>query len=225
MRKILIRTVGIAVVLFLTGSLMAQVVDCVEPDCVKLPSETPIKLQLVETLYSENSHPGDSVAFEVADDVKIDGITVIHHGALAYGRIVDGTEWARRMGRPGKVALEIKNVTDVTGREIPVIEPRYIKARDTYTEIVLGMPNPYWLLMLGKRTQFPTDKIFVAVTAKEWPVDLTNLTRNCGKVPCSNTTLPTPTKTDLPLKPSTPQFQRAAHSYTVTRDGALIASR
>jgi len=117
-----------------------------------LPKDTPIKLRLVEPLLSENSHPGDSVAFEVADDVEIDGVTLIPKGALAYGRIEKGTVWARRIGRGGWVFLELSNVTDVTGREVPVFEPRggmgsnrpdqdhnarFMQARGRGTEITL----------------------------------------------------------------------------------------
>jgi hypothetical protein len=71
---------------------------------VTLPDGTPIKLTLSENLRSENSHEGDSISFEVTKDVKIDGVTVIAQGALAYGRIVDGTTWARRVGKGGRLA-------------------------------------------------------------------------------------------------------------------------
>ena len=218
MRKTLIGITLTAVVLLIAGSLMAQV--------VAIPNETPVRLRLVENLLCENSHEGDSVAFEVADDVAIDGIVVIKHGALAYARIVDGTTWARRVGRGGRVALQIKYVTDVTGREIPVSEDRYIAARGLGTEITVAMvssPNPLWLMALGKKTKFPNGKIFVAVTRGEKNVDLTKLALNTPTSP-----VPATAKGDVPRPANYPAPNRddpKYSNYTLTNDGALIASR
>src|SRR5437868_5122999 len=118
MRKTLIGIAMAAVALLFNGSLIAQVVN--------VPRGTPIRLRLSETLHCENSHPGDSIAFEVMDGIKIDGDTVIPQGALAYGRIADGTTPTRRVGRGGRVAINLMYVTDATGREIPITEERYI---------------------------------------------------------------------------------------------------
>jgi hypothetical protein len=271
MRKTLIGIVLTAAVLLLSSSLIAQVVT--------LPEKTAIKLKLKEPLLSENTHPGDSVAFEVADSVEIDGLTVIPEGALAYGNIEKGTKWARRLGRGAWIFLELKNVTDITGREIPILEPRdgmgsnrpdqdtscmsrrkcqdpnarYMQARGRGTEIALSL-NPFMLLLPGKDTYFPTDQIFVVVTAEERRVDLTNLKNNCGKLSgCKWTTKQIKTE---PPKPSTPEYQQAMAAaraaeyqkavaaaqaaasaanrqvvsrrpsvYALTGDGALIASR
>lgn len=215
MRKTLFGAVLVIVVLLFCGGLMAQVIT--------VPEGTPIKLKLLETLKCENSHEGDSVGFEVMDDVTIDGVTVIRHGALAYGRIADGTTWARRLGRGGKVALDLKYVTDVTGRQIPIAEGRYTQARGLGSEITVAMvyvPNPLWLLALGKRTNFPKEKMVIVVTRANADVNLTKL--------ALNTPAQMPVKTDMPLKPFTPQLQRASYSssYTVSFDSPkLIASR
>jgi hypothetical protein len=179
MRKVLMGIVLAAVALLCRAS-MAQVVT--------LPGDTPMKLKLCENLRSENSHEGDSISFAVAQDVKIDGVTVIAQDALAYGRIVAGTTWARRVGRGGMVALELKSVTDVTGREIPIAEGRYIQGRGRGTEITLGTvaaPSPLWLLWGGKHTKFPQGQIFVAVTTGVSVVNLTQLALNTKGEPAA----------------------------------------
>jgi hypothetical protein len=208
-----------AVVLLFAANLMAQV--------VKVPNGTPIRLQLAETLLCENSHAGDSVAFEVMDDVKIDGITVIRKNALAYGRIDEGTTWARRMWKGGKIFLDLKYVVDVTGRQIPIVEDRYIQARGRGTELTLAMvsaPSPLWLLWEGKHTKLPNGKTFVVVTKGEMDVDLTQLALNTAN-PAA-----TPTKTSLPLNSSMSQQQQVAYSkppsiYIINSKGALVPSR
>jgi hypothetical protein len=206
---------------------------------VTLPGETPMKLKLCENLRSENSHEGDSISFAVAQDVKIDGVTVIAQDALAYGRIVAGTTWARRVGRGGMVALELQSVTDVTGREIPIAEGRYIQGRGRGTEITLGTvaaPSPLWLLWGGKHTKFPQGQIFVAVTTGDKVVNLTQLALNTkgepaavrAKMPEKPEAAVRAKMPEKPEKPSTPQFAQAVgypSRYTVTFDSsALVAS-
>ena len=230
MRKVLMGIVLAAVALLCRAS-MAQVVT--------LPGETPMKLKLCENLRSENSHEGDSISFAVAQDVKIDGVTVIAQDALAYGRIVAGTTWARRVGRGGMVALELKSVTDVTGREIPIAEGRYIQGRGRGTEITLGTvaaPSPLWLLWGGKHTKFPQGQIFVAVTTGDKVVNLTQLALNTkgepaavrAKMPEKPEAAVRAKMPEKPEKPSTPQFAQAVgypSRYTVTFDSpALVAS-
>jgi hypothetical protein len=230
MRKALIG-IMLAAVALLCRSSMAQVVN--------LPNGTPIKLKLSETLRCENSHQGDSISFEVVNDVKIDGVIVIAQGALAYGRIVDGTTWARRVGKGGRVALEVKSVTDVTGRQTPIAEDRYIQGRGRGTEITLGTvaaPSPLWLLWEGKHTKFPEGQIFVAVTTGDKVVDLTQLALNTkaepaavrARMPEKPAAAVRAKMSEKPENPSTPQFAQAVPyplRYTVNFDSpTLVAS-
>jgi hypothetical protein len=191
---------ALAAVALLCRASMAQVVT--------LPGGTPIQLKLSETLHAENSHEGDSISFEVIRDVKIDGVIMIAQGALAYGRIVDGTTWARRVGKGGRVALELQFVTDVTGREIPITEERYIQGRGRGTQITLGTvaaPSPLWLLWQGKDTKFPQGQIFIAVTTGNKVVDLTQLALNTKGEPAAVRAK----MLEKPEKPSAPQFAQA----------------
>jgi hypothetical protein len=216
MRKTLIGTALVAVTLLFNISLLAQVVT--------VPKGTPIRLRLAETLQCENSHPGDSIAFEVTDSIKIDGDTVIPANALAYGRIADGTTPTRPVGRGGRVAFDLLYVTDITGREIPISEDRYVRGRGRGTEIILHeitSPSPLWLLIEGHHIKFPEGKTIVVITAAEKDVDLTKLRANLRN---QN---PTITPASTPSKPSTPQVQQVAHpsAYTLSFDGTMIASR
>lgn len=214
---------------------------------VTLPGGTPLRLGLAEGLYSQNAHKDASVAFEVMDDVTIDGITVIRCGALAYGRLVDAatangwsvngqTGWSRRIGRPGKIFVQLLYVTDVTGREIPIEEKRYMEARSTTPEVVIvtiADVNPFWLLTRGRNTKFRKGQVIVAVTKESREVDLTRLASNMQKLATNSAlTSPVPTPTSAPLlpKPSTPsqpETRRVQTSsmYTLTLAGALVPSR
>jgi hypothetical protein len=206
---------------------------------VTLPGGTPLRLGLAEGLWSENAHKDASVAFEVMDDVTIDGITLIRCGALAYGRLVDAstangwnvngkTEWSRRIGKPGKIFVQLLSVTDVTGREIPIEEKRYMEARSTTPEVVIvsiATVDPFLLLVRGRNTRFHKGQVIVAMTKESAEVDLTRLAENMHKV-ATNSALPSPVPTPASApKPATPSQVQTASMYTLTLVGALVPSR
>lgn len=139
-------------------------------------------------------------------------------------------------GKGGRVALELKSVTDATGRQIPITEERYIQGRGRGTEITLGTvaaPSPLWLLWEGKHTKFPEGQIFVAVTTGDKVIDLTQLALNTKGEPAA-VRAKMPEKTEsavrakMPEKPSTQQSARTVTyplRYPITFDSpALVAS-
>ncbi|HTT34031.1 MAG TPA: hypothetical protein VMH48_10555 [Methylomirabilota bacterium] len=74
-----------------------------------LPNDTLIRLKLNKSLSSETAHVGDVVDLTVAEDVLVDGLCVIPHGAAAVG-IVSEAEPRKRMGHGGKLGLTINFV-------------------------------------------------------------------------------------------------------------------
>jgi hypothetical protein len=59
------------------------------PATVDLPAGTRIRVRLDEDLGSKISRPGDSFSATVADDVVVNGQTVIPQGARAEGNVID----------------------------------------------------------------------------------------------------------------------------------------
>lgn len=75
------------------------------PAAVDLPTGTQIRVRLDQDLGSKISNPGDTFTATVADDVQLDGQTVIEKGARADGEVVD----AKALGRfKGGAALVVK---------------------------------------------------------------------------------------------------------------------
>lgn len=74
-----------------------------------LEDGTPIRLTLQETLSSADAKVGQEVAFEVVDDVLVNGYVVISRGAVAKGTVT-GALPSRRMGRAGKLNVNIDSV-------------------------------------------------------------------------------------------------------------------
>lgn len=75
------------------------------PAAIELAAGTAIRVRLDQDLSSKDSQPGDSFRATVADDVTVNGETVIHKGASAEGTVVD----AKALGRfKGGALLSVK---------------------------------------------------------------------------------------------------------------------
>ena len=75
------------------------------PEVIQLPEGTEVRVRLDNDLGSKISNPGDSFSATVADDVEVNGRTVIEKGARADGEVVD----AKPLGRfKGGAALAVK---------------------------------------------------------------------------------------------------------------------
>jgi hypothetical protein len=70
---------------------------------------TPVHLRLGKTISSARAHVGDQVELEVAEEVVVDGLSVIPKGAMATGVVTDA-EPKKRLGRGGKLGLSIISV-------------------------------------------------------------------------------------------------------------------
>ncbi len=90
----------------------------VEAKTVTVPEGVTVKLLLREFLYSreikKQKVPGP-IPFEVAEDVKLDGATVIRKGALGIGQFVSAKA-ARRRGKSGELQFALEEVAAVDGQ-------------------------------------------------------------------------------------------------------------
>jgi hypothetical protein len=69
---------------------------------------------LPENFLRPREATGNRVDFEVAEDVKVNGLVVIPKGAMAWGTIVDA-KLKRRLGRAGKLDVRIDEVCLAVG--------------------------------------------------------------------------------------------------------------
>jgi hypothetical protein len=74
-----------------------------------LPEGTPVKLRLGRNMSSADAHEGDSVDFEVLEDVAANGMVVIPTGSVAIGTVTEARP-KRRMGRAGKLEIVLDYV-------------------------------------------------------------------------------------------------------------------
>jgi hypothetical protein len=84
---------------------------------VKLTSGTPVILRLPVSINSSTARQGDTVTFEVARNVEVDGKVVISQGAMATGEVAS-VEKRAMLGEGGKLMVNLRSVKAVDGQEV-----------------------------------------------------------------------------------------------------------
>jgi hypothetical protein len=124
---------------------------------------TPVKMRLAENLSSETNKTGDSVPFEVTEEVDVDGVAVIPKGAQALATITDA-EPKRRMARGGKLDVNVDSVRLADGEKAQLRAEKDTKGGGHVgamtgamvgTAIVFFPAAPLFLFMHGKSVEIP----------------------------------------------------------------------
>jgi hypothetical protein len=133
------------------------------PIAILLEDGTPIHLVLSENLSSASATTGETVEFEVVDDIVVNGLLVVPHGSTAWATVTEA-EHKRHLGRGGKLDLNIDKVRLADGEKALL---RGVK--DTQggghtgamtgamvaTAIVIWPVAPLFLFMHGKDITIP----------------------------------------------------------------------
>jgi hypothetical protein len=116
-----------------------------------LEDETPVRLRLNRTISSADAHVGDTVDFEVLDDISINGTLVIPKGGLAFATVTEA-QAKRRMARGGKLDINIDYVKLASGEKAALRAVRDVK----------GGGNAGTLVSQVDVNQTPTSSLTVA---------------------------------------------------------------
>ena len=103
-----------------------------------IPGQTPVKLQLNESVSSAHARPGDRLSFIVARDVNIEGFTVIPAGAVARGSVTE-VKGKRFLGIGGDVALKLDSVELANGDWVGLHGRLNMKGRSRTILMAAGM--------------------------------------------------------------------------------------
>lgn len=150
-----------SVSVILAGLLVSNFAAAQEP--LILQDGTPVKLRLGENLSSESARVGDTVSFEVLEDVDVNGLIVVKQGSAALATITQA-QAKRRMGKGGKLDVNIDYVRLVTGEKVPLRAVRENKGASSTggmtagivaTSIVFFPAAPFFLFMKGKEVTIP----------------------------------------------------------------------
>ncbi|MFW5787877.1 MAG: hypothetical protein ACOCV3_06385 [Halanaerobiales bacterium] len=84
---------------------------------VKIPSNTEIKIETLNTISSISSQKGQVIEFEVTEEVEIDDKLIIPKGLRGKMK-VGGVEEAGKLGKDGRVMLEIDKLPAIDGTRL-----------------------------------------------------------------------------------------------------------
>lgn len=144
-----------------------------------LTEDTPVKLKLTRTMSSHDATLNEKVDFEVLEDVKIGDLVVIQHGGMAIATVTEAQP-KRRMGRAGKLNMNIDYVQLVSGEKVSL---RAVKGGSggshtgamtgaiVATSILFFPAAPFFLFMHGKDITIPKGTEITAYVAADTPLD------------------------------------------------------
>jgi hypothetical protein len=144
-----------------------------------LVEDTPIRIKLARTMSSKDAKVDDRVDFEVLEDVKVGDAIVIERGAMAIATVTEAYP-KRRMGRAGKLHMNIDYVRVASGEKVPLRAVKggsggnHIAAMTgamVATGIVFFPAAPLFLFMQGKDITIPKGTEVTAYVAADTPLD------------------------------------------------------
>src|ERR1700688_909169 len=128
-----------------------------------LEEGTPVRLRINRTVSSADAHTGDTVDFEILDDITVNGTLVIPKGGLAFATVTEAQP-KRRMARGGKLDINIDYVKLVSGDKAALRAVKDVKGGGhtggmvggmVVTSLVFFPAAPFFLFMHGKDISIP----------------------------------------------------------------------
>lgn len=130
---------------------------------VVLEEGTPVRLRISRTVSSADAQVGETVDFEVLEEVRVGEMLVIPKGGIAWATVTEAQP-KRRMGRAGKLGINIDSVRLVDGQKAALRAVKDVKGGShtgamtgaiVGTAIVFWPAAPLFLLIHGKDITVP----------------------------------------------------------------------
>jgi hypothetical protein len=145
-----------------------------------LEDATPVKLRINRTISSGDAKVGDTVDFEVLQDISVNGTLVVSKGGLAYATVTEAQS-KRRMGRAGKLDINIDYVKLFSGEKAALRAIKEVKggshvvgmtAGIVATSLVFFPAAPFFLFMHGKDITIPKGTEITAYVNGDMKLDI-----------------------------------------------------
>jgi hypothetical protein len=145
-----------------------------------LEDGTPVKMRINRTVSSGDAHVGDTVDFEVLEDISVNGTQVIPKGGLAFATVTEA-QAKRRMARGGKLDINIDYVKLMSSEKAAL---RAVKDMNggghtgamvggmVATSIVFFPAAPFFLFMHGKDITIPKGTEITAYVNGDMKLDI-----------------------------------------------------
>jgi hypothetical protein len=145
-----------------------------------LEDATPLKLRINRTISSADAHVGDTVDFEVLEEVLVNNVLVVRKGGLAYATVTEA-QAKRRMARGGKLDINIDYVRLIDDEKAALRAVSEVKGGGhtgamtggiVATSIVFFPAAPFFLFMHGKDISIPKGTEITAYVSGDMKLDL-----------------------------------------------------
>ena len=182
-----------------------------------LEDGTPIKLVLAETISSADATVGQTVSFEVVEDMVVDGVVVVPKGGPAWATVTVA-EPKKRLGRGGKLDLNIDKVRLTDGSKTLLNAVKNTKGGGhtgamtgaiVATSLIVWPAAPFFLLMHGKDVTIPKGTAITAFVQGDDVLDRSRFVRSIqqAQAPAASAQAPSaPAQTSAPVT-QTPTMQ------------------
>jgi PEGA domain len=186
-----------------------------------LEEATPVKLRINRTISSADAHVGDTVDFEVLEEVLVDNIPVVAKGGTAYATVTDA-QAKRRMARGGKLDINIDYVRLIDNEKAALRAVSENKGGGhtgamtggiVATSLIFFPAAPFFLFMHGKDISIPKGTEITAYVNGDMKLDLAKFELTPTAQPIQATAAPN----NAPAAATQAQLQ-----VTSTPDGADI---
>jgi hypothetical protein len=201
-----------------------------------LQDGTPVRLRLNHNVSSADATVGESVDFEVLDELNINGISVIPKSSTAIGTVTEAVP-KRRMARGGKLEIVLDYVRLADTEKAPVRAVKDAKggghtggmtAGIVATGLIFWPAAPFFLFMHGKDITLPKGAEVVAYVNGDQKLSAarfqpTGTDQIQATSPASGPS--GPTNSAVPTSPTTPAsiyVHSNPDSAEVYVDGSLI---
>src|SRR5262249_24496558 len=145
-----------------------------------LEDATPVKMRINRTVSSADAHMGDTIDFEVLQDISVNGTLVIQKGGLAFATVT-GAQAKRRMARGGKLDINIDYVRLVDSEHAALRAVKDMKGGShtgamvggiVATSLVFFPAAPFFLFMHGKDISIPKGTEVTAYVNGDMKLDI-----------------------------------------------------
>lgn len=140
-----------------------------------LQEGTIVEVMTTEALDSKTATEGDAIYLEVADDVVVNGKTVIAAGSIVKGEITVASK-AKMMGKAGKLDFTIDYVKAVDGTNVRVRTAKSFQGKNKQGGVIAAavLVSPVALLLKGKDVTLEKGKKFRVYVDKDYKIDPAN---------------------------------------------------
>ena len=201
-----------------------------------LEDATPVKMRINRTVSSADAHVGDTVDFEVLEDVLVNNVLVIPKGGLAFATVTEA-QAKRRMARGGKLDINIDYVKLVDDEKAALRAVKEVKGGGhtgamtggiVATSLVFFPAAPFFLFMHGKDISIPKGTEITAYVSGDMKLDIAKFRVPPTPLPTNAESAAAPPATPAPVPSTEPRSaeQSSAASAQLqissTPDGADI---